>query len=210
MALSAMKFSRVRLLALLLVAIFSFVAIGATAVASANDASTSAKKKAKKCKKAKKGIKKPKAKCKKPKGSKGAAFVAALGSVASSPEASTAKKKKCKKGYERIGKKCKRKPLVIKPDSITLVAGSLRKGLFGATGYSYFPKTSRVAVLKGYWHISNGIGFEKLKVQWGVGKGQDLSNFTDTQRKVGLSGPNMTATLVIQGVRSNAFALKQD
>jgi hypothetical protein len=127
----------------------------------------------------------------------------ALGSTASIA-------KKCKKGYERVGKKCKRKPLVIKPDSITLVAGSLKKGLFGATGYSYFPSTSRAAVLRGYWHISNGIGFEKLKVEWKVGKGQDLSNFTDTQRKVGLSGPNMTATLVVQGVRSNAFALKQD
>lgn len=118
--------------------------------------------------------------------------------------------KKCKKGYQRVGKKCKRKPFVITPSSITLVAGVLKKGQFGATGYSYFPVTSRAAVLKGYWHISNGIGFEKLKVEWSVGKGQDLSNFTDTQRKVGLSGPNMTATLVIQGVRSNAQPLKQD
>lgn len=136
------------------------------------------------------------------------ATATATGAIGSS--VSIAKKKKCKKGYERVGKKCKRKPLVIKPDSITLVAGSLKKGLFGATGYSYFPSTSRAAVLRGYWHISNGIGFEKLKVEWNIGKGQNLSNFTDTQRKVGLSGPNMTATLVVQGVRSNAFPLKQD
>lgn len=202
-----MKFSRVRMLALLLVAVFSFAAIGATSIASANDASTSAKKKAKKCKK---GYKKTKGKCKKPKGVKGKTSAAALGSASTAPDASAAKKKKCKKGYERVGKKCKRKPLVIKPDSITLVAGTLKKGLFGATGYSYFPSTSRAAVLKGYWHISNGIGFEKLKVEWRVGKGQNHSNFTDIQRKVGLSGPNMTATLVVQGVRSNAFALKQD
>lgn len=118
-------------------------------------------------------------------------------------------KKKCKKGYERVGKKCKRKPLVITPDSITLVAGSLKKGLFGATGYSYFPATSREAVLKGYWSISNGIGYERIKVSWNVAKGANFSNFTDGQRKVGLSGPNMTATLVVQGVRSNAFVLKQ-
>jgi hypothetical protein len=156
-----MKFSRARVLALLLVAVFSVAAIGATSVASATDASA-------------------------------------------------AKKKKCKKGYERVGKKCKRKPFVITPDSITLVAGVLKKGQFGATGYSYFPATNRASVLKGYWQISNGIGFEKLKVEWRIAKGQNFSNFTDTQRKVGLSGPNMTATLVIQGVRSNAFPLKQD
>jgi hypothetical protein len=204
-----MTFSRVRMLALCLVAVFSLAAFGATTVASASDASTSASKKSKKCKK---GYKKTKGKCKKPKGSKGKAFVAALGSAASSTDATTAKKKKCKKGYKRInGKgKCKRKPFVITPDSITLVAGVLKKGQFGATGYSYFPSTSREAVLKGYWHISNGIGFEKLKVDWNVAKGQNFTNFTDTQRKVGLSGPNMTATLVVQGVRSNAFALKQD
>jgi hypothetical protein len=59
-----MKFSRTRLLALLLVAIFSFAAVGATTIASATDASTSAKKKAKKCKK---GYKKVGKKCKKKK-----------------------------------------------------------------------------------------------------------------------------------------------
>jgi hypothetical protein len=59
-----MKFSRTRLLALLLVAVFSFAAVGATTVASATDAATSAKKKAKKCKK---GYKKVGKKCKKKK-----------------------------------------------------------------------------------------------------------------------------------------------
>lgn len=122
----------------------------------------------------------------------------------------SAKKKKCKKGYQRVGKKCKKKPFVITPSSITLVAGVLKKGQFGATGYSYFPVTGRESVLKGYWEISNGIGYQRLKVSWNVAKGQDYSNFTDTQRKVGLTGQNMTATLVVQGVRSNAFALKQD
>lgn len=124
--------------------------------------------------------------------------------------AAAAKKKKCKKGYMRVGKKCKRKPLVITPSSITLVAGSLKKGRFGATGYAYFPATSRQAVLKGYWHISNGIGFERLKVEWNVAKGANHSNFTDTHRKVGLTGEQMTAVLVVQGVQSNAFVLKQD
>lgn len=137
-----------------------------------------------------------------------AAFGAAT--FASANETSVSAKKKCKKGYERVGKKCKRKPFVITPSSITLVAGSLKKGRFGATGYSYFPATPRESVLKGHWHISNGIGFEKLKVEWKVAKGATHTNFTDTQRKVGLSGPNMTATLVVQGVRSNAFVLKQD
>lgn len=118
--------------------------------------------------------------------------------------------KKCKKGYERVNGKCKRKPFVITPSSITLVVGVLKKGQFGATGYSYFPRTSRASVLKGYWEISNGIGYERLKVKWNVAKGQDLSNFTDSQRKVGLTGQNMTATLVVQGVRSNAQPLKQD
>lgn len=170
MTFSAMKFSRVRMLALLLVAVFSFAAIGATSVASASDASTSAKKKKTK-KKA---------------------------------------KTKCKKGYERVGKKCKRKPFVITPDSITLVAGVLKQRQFNATGYSFFPRTSRAAVLRGYWHISNGIGYERLKVEWKVGKGQEYLNFGGLKRKVGLSGPNMTATLVVKGVRSNAFPLKQD
>jgi hypothetical protein len=52
------------MLALLLVAVFSFAAVGATAVASATDASTAAKKKSKKCKK---GYKKVGKKCKKKK-----------------------------------------------------------------------------------------------------------------------------------------------
>lgn len=123
---------------------------------------------------------------------------------------SAKKKKKCKKGYERIGKKCKKKPFVITPSSVTLVVGVLKKGRFGATGYSYFPQTSRKAVLKGYWHISNGIGFERLKVEWSIAKGANYSNFTDYERKVGLTGKNMTAVLVVQGVRSNAQVLKQD
>lgn len=136
----------------------------------------------------------------------------ATATATGAPGPATAAAKKCKKGYKRVnGKgKCKRLPFLITPDSITLVAGVLKKGRFGATGYSFFPSTSRASVLKGYWHISNGIGFEKLKVEWNVGKGQNHSNFTDMQRNVGLSGPNMTATLVIQGVRSNAFTLKQD
>lgn len=134
-------------------------------------------------------------------GAVGASVIAADASAAT---------KKCKKGYERVGKKCKRKPFVIKPTSITLVAGSLKKGRFGATGYSYFPPTSRQAVLRGYWHISNGIGFERLKVQWGVGTDANYLNFTDIDRKVGLTGENMTAVLVVQGVRSNTQVLKQD
>lgn len=59
-----MTISRTRLLALLLVAIFSFAAVGATAIASATDATTAAKKKSKKCKK---GYKKVNGKCKKKK-----------------------------------------------------------------------------------------------------------------------------------------------
>jgi hypothetical protein len=133
---------------------------------------------------------------------------AAMVSYTASPAA--AAKKKCKKGYQRVGKKCKRKPLVIVPSEVKLVAGSLRKGRFGATGYAYFPSTSRPAVLRGYWHISNGIGYERLKVEWAVGKGANHSNFTDTQRKVGLTGEQMTAVLVIQGVRSNTQVLKQE
>lgn len=135
------------------------------------------------------------------------AFVVASAYV-SSP-AAAAKKKKCKKGYVRVGKKCKRKPLVITPSEITLVAGSLRNGRFGATGYAYFPATTRQAVLKGYWHISNGIGYERLKVQLGVAQGENHTNFTDMDRKVGLSGEQMTAVLVVQGVRSNTQVLKQ-
>lgn len=123
--------------------------------------------------------------------------------------ASAAKKKKCKKGYYRVGKKCKRKPMEITPSSITLVAGSLKQGRFGATGYAEFPKTSRQAVLKGYWQISNGIGYERLKVEWRVAKGAIYTNFTDTQRKVGLTGAQMTAVLVVRGVQSNAQVLKQ-
>lgn len=115
-----MNFCRLRLLALLIVAVFSFAAIGATSIASASDASTSAKKKPKKCKK---GVKKSKAKCKKPKGSKSKAFVAALGSATAAPHATAAKKKKCKKGYKRTnGKgKCKKKKVSsAKVSSVTL------------------------------------------------------------------------------------------
>lgn len=141
----------------------------------------------------------------------GVSSVAVVTGFVASPTASAKKKKKkCKKGYVRKGKKCKRKPEVIKPTSITLVAGSLRNGRFGATGYSYFPKTSREAVLRGYWHISNGIGYERLKVEWNVAKGATHSNFTDTQRKVGLTGEEMTVVLVIQGVQSNTQVLKLD
>lgn len=137
------------------------------------------------------------------------ALAVTTGYVAS-PAAAAKKKKKCKKGYVRVGKKCKRKPLVIKPSSITLVAGVLRNGRFGATGYAYFPTTSRNAVLRGYWHISNGIGFERLKADWNVAKGANHTNFTDMDRKVGLTGENMTAVLVVQGVQSNTQVLKQD
>lgn len=56
-----MKFSRTRLLALLLVAVFSFAAVGATTIASATDASAAKKKKCKK------GYKKVGKKCKKKK-----------------------------------------------------------------------------------------------------------------------------------------------
>lgn len=70
-----MKSSRTRLLALLLVAVFSFAAVGATTIASANDASTSAKKKSKKCKK---GYKKVKGKCKKKAASKTSETVASV------------------------------------------------------------------------------------------------------------------------------------
>lgn len=111
--------------------------------------------------------------------------------------------KKCKSGYEKKNGKCVRKPFVIKPTKVQLVVGKLRGGLFGATGYAEFPKTPRKAVLRGFWHISNGVGYERLKVEWEVAKGATYSNFTDTQRKVGLTGPDMTVTLVIQGVQSN-------
>lgn len=82
---------------------------------------------------------------------------------ADSAVAAKKKKKKCKKGYQRVGKKCKRKPLLIKPSKIELVVG--------------------------------------------VAKGATYTNFTDTQRKVGLTGEQMTAVLVIQGVRSNTQVL---
>lgn len=117
MTLSAMKFSRTRLLAMLLVAVFSFAAMGATALAADASAAT---KKSKKCKK---NYKKSKGKCKKSKGTKGKAFVSALG-VAAAPDASAAKKKKCKKGYKRTnGKgKCKKKKAATstKVSSVTL------------------------------------------------------------------------------------------
>lgn len=119
------------------------------------------------------------------------------------PASAPAAAKKCKSGYEKKGGKCVRKPLLIKPSKLQLVVGKLRDGRLGATGYAEFPKTSRKAALKGYWHISNGVGYERLKVEWSVAKGATYTNFTDTDRKVGLTGPEMTVTLVIQGVRSN-------
>lgn len=157
-----MKISRVRLLALLLVAVFSFAAIGATSIASASDALTSAKKKPKKCKK---GVKKSKAKCKKPKGSKGKAFVAALGSAAAAPEATAAKKKKCKKGYKRTnGKgKCKKKKAASKKvSSVTLRISSSSIYYYEFTGevITKTPLTSipvKVTATKGTFDVSSPV-----------------------------------------------------
>ncbi len=130
-------------------------------------------------------------------------LIAALLIVGPAAAANVGVAKKCKSGYEKKNGKCVRKPLVIKPTKVQLLVGKLRDGRFGATGYAEFPKTSRKAVLKGFWHISNGVGYERLKVSWDVAKGMLFTNFTDTNRKVGLTGPDMTVTLVIQGVQSN-------
>lgn len=159
-----MNFSRLRLFALLLVAVFSFAAVGATSIASASDASTSAGKKSKKCKK---GYKKAaKGKCKKSKGSKGKAFVAALGSVASSPDASAAKKKKCKKGYKRTnGKgKCKKKKAATsaKVSSVTLriTSSSIYFYTFAGEVITKTPLTSipvKVTATKGTFDVSSPV-----------------------------------------------------
>lgn len=70
MRLFALKTARVRLLALLLVAMFSFAAVGATTIASATDTSIS--------KKCKKGYKKVGKKCKKKKSSASKGVVTAV------------------------------------------------------------------------------------------------------------------------------------
>jgi hypothetical protein len=67
MTFSALKFSRTRLLALMLVAVLGISAIGVASIASASPGTTAAKKKAKKAKKCKKGYKKSHGKCKKKK-----------------------------------------------------------------------------------------------------------------------------------------------
>jgi hypothetical protein len=151
------------LFALLLVAVFSFAAIGATSIASASDASTSASKKSKKCKKGYKTA--AKGKCKKSKGSKGKAFVAALSSAASSPDATAAKKKKCKKGYKRTnGKgKCKKKKAAsTKVSSVTLriTDTSIYFYTFAGEVVTKTPLTSipvKVTATKGTFDVSSAV-----------------------------------------------------
>lgn len=132
-------------------------------------------------------------------------LVVASGMIAQ--PASAAKKKKCKKGYQRVGKKCKRKPFIITPAKLVIVAGKLREGMFSATGYAEFPPTPRAGVLKGHFHLSNGLGFERVKFELNVAKGLNSTNWTTNPKRVGITGETVTATLVIQGTQSNAFTL---
>lgn len=131
--------------------------------------------------------------------------LAATSGVIAQP--ANAAKKKCKKGYERVGKKCKRKPYVIKPAKLVIVAGKLREGMFSATGYAEFPPVPRAGVLKGHFHLTNGLGFERVRFELNVAKGLNSTNWTTNPKRVGITGETVTATLVIQGTQSNAFTL---
>lgn len=115
------------------------------------------------------------------------------------------KKKKCERGFKKSGKKCVRR--TITPTSITLVIAKIENGRVKFTGYSEFGKTTTAdAFLSGKVHVSDGIGVEKIKFNLFVAKGQNFTNFT-ADYKVGLNSPNMTVTLICNGVSSNAYAV---
>lgn len=161
MTISALQFSRARMLALLLVAVFSIGAVGATVLATDASAAT---KKSKKCKK---GFTKVKGKCRRAKGpKKGKAFVASLSSTTASPEATAAKKKKCKKGYKRTnGKgKCKKKKAAtstkVSSVSLTITDKSIYFYKFKGEVITKTPLTSipvKVTATKGTFDVSSQV-----------------------------------------------------
>lgn len=141
--------------------------------------------------------------------------VAAALSVAASPVASgdqpaagiakKKKKKKCAKGFKKSGKKCVRR--TITPASITLVIATIKDHRVKFTGYSEFGKTTTAdAFLSGKVVVADGIGSEKIKFNLFVAKGQNSTNFT-ANYKLGLNSPNMTVTLICNGVSSNTYAV---
>lgn len=162
MTLSAMRFSRTRVLALMLVAVFSIGAVGATVLAT--DASAAAKK-SKKCKKGYKQAAKGKCKKTKKTKTKGKAFVAALTTVSASSDATAAKKKKCKKGYKRTnGKgKCKKKKAAsTKVSSVTLriTQSSIYFYTFAGEVITKTPLTTipvKVTATKGTFDVSSAV-----------------------------------------------------
>ncbi len=138
-----------------------------------------------------------------------AAFAVVVPSVAyggsTGTTAAKKKKKKCARGFKKSGKKCVRR--TIKPASITLVIATIKGGRVKFTGYSEFGKaTTADAYLSGKVVVSDGIGIEKIKFNLLVAKGQNFTNFT-ANYKVGLNSPNMTVTLICNGVASNSYAV---
>lgn len=140
-----------------------------------------------------------------------ASLVVAAAVAAGGPVAAEAKLK-CKPGYKvqkkRGVSRCVRKPTVV-PSSIVLVVGKLEKGRFGATGYMEFPEPV-TGLAYGKWVFSNGIGREQARFDLGFLKNINYTPFTvGYPIEVGISGPTVTATLVIGGTRSNTITLKQ-
>lgn len=129
------------------------------------------------------------------------------------PVAVTAEAKpRCRPGYKvqvkRGVRRCVRKPTLV-PSSIVLIVGKLEDGRFGATGYMEFPKTV-TGLIYGKWVFRNGIGRETARFDLGYFKRINYTPFTTGYPiKVGISGPTVTATLVIGGTRSNAITLRQ-
>lgn len=131
--------------------------------------------------------------------------VLASGGSTGATVAKKKKKKKCDRGFKKSGKKCVRR--TITPASITLVIAKIEKGRVKFTGYSEFGQaTTADAFLSGKVVVADGIGVEKIKFNLFVAKGQNSTNFT-ADYKVGLNSPNMTVTLVCNGVSSNSYAV---
>lgn len=149
------------------------------------------------------------------------ALLVGLAAIPAVGTAGAAARTRCRAGYglrkKRGVLRCVRRPKepapprdAVTPSSIELIAGSLKQGRFGATGFMRF-SGNVTGTAYGQWVISNGVARERFPFK--------LQHITDTDYtpftigypiETHMRGRAVTATLVIGGVRSNSIALKQE
>ncbi len=125
--------------------------------------------------------------------------------------AGAATKPTCKpeqKAQKRDGRwKCVKRKDAVQPHEITLVAGTLKDGAFGATGYMRFPKPV-TGTAYGYWQVSNGLGRHRVAFTFKNLKKTQYTPFTVGKLiPVPLNGRSMSLQLVIGKTKSNVYAL---